>query len=408
VSRLAPDIPFVLLASAPWKTVGPVNCHHLAQRFAARGHPVLFVESTGLRSPSVLASGHDRTKVARRLSGWLRDRVAGPRRVADRLWVVSPLVAPWGWPEPWRRLSQDWLARQVRAAARRLGFERPVGWAQLPTGLLAAEAVAPRSVVYHCADDYASNPGVDGAWIAQLERRLAERADRVFASSPVLGERLRTIRRDTEVWPNVADVRLFSRAVTEDGPPPPELAGIPAPRAVYVGNISTYKVDVALVDDLARTLPWLQILLVGEVGLGDTADARRAVRTLCERRNVHRLAARPPEALPDLLRHCAAGLIPFVSNGHTRSSLPLKLWEYLGAGLPVVATDLPNLRGLAPEWALRLADAPGAFPGQVEKALGDAKGLRADRLALARAHDWEPRIDALLDLLGAASPATAR
>jgi len=398
MSRLAPEVPFVLLASAPWRTVGPVNCHHLAKRFAERGHRVLFVESSGLRSPSLLQSGHDRGKVARRLSGWL----AGAREVAPRLHVMSPLVAPWGWPEPWRALSLRWLARQVGAAARSLDLRRPVVWAQLPTGVLAAHAVEPRGVVYHCADDYASNPGVDAVWIGELERRLLDQADLVFASSSVLCERLRTRRRDTELWPNVADVTLFSRAVLEDGPEPPELRGVPRPRAVYVGNISTYKVDVALLDELARTLPWLQILLVGEVGLGDTADAHGAVRTLCARGNVHRLGSRAPRALPDLLRHCDVGLIPFVLNGHTRSSLPLKLWEYLGAGLPVVATELPNLRSAGPEWAIRLTDGAGTFAALVEKALGDPQGRRADRLELARAHDWTPRIDAILERLGSA------
>ena len=315
--------------------------------------------------------------------------------------MLSPLVTPWGWPEPWRSRSLDWLAHQVRLAATRLSFHKPVVWAQLPTGVTAARSVAPRALVYHCADDYASNPGVDGAWVTELERRMLQEADLVFASSPVLGDRLRTERRDTEDWPNVGDVGLFSRAVAEEGAEPAELAAIPRPRAVYMGNISTYKVDVALLDSLARTLPWLQTVLVGEVGLGDTADAKGALRTLCARENVHHLPARPPEALPALLRHCDVALIPFVLNGHTLSSLPLKLFEYLAAGLPVVATELPNLRGVGPEWAVRLTDGPGTFPALVEKALGDGPGLRAERLALARAHDWDARVDALLDRLGA-------
>jgi len=400
VARLSSDVPIVLLASAPWKSVGRLNCHHLATRFARRGHRVLFVESTGLRSPSLLASGHDRSKVVARLAGFVRGRLEGPREVAPNLWVHSPLAAPWGWPEPWRRVSLAWLGRQVRAAARRLAFEAPVVWAQLPTAAVAVRSVAPRGVVYHCADDYASNPGVDGAWVAGLERRLLDDAQFVFASSPVLGERLTALRPDTEVWPNVADVLLFSKAVLDDGPEPAEIARLPRPRAVYVGNISTYKVDVPLLEDLAATLPWLQVLLVGEVGLGDTGDAEGAVRRLCARPNVYHLPARAPERLPDLLRHCDVGLIPFVLNGHTRSSLPLKLFEYLGAGLPVVATELPNLRGIGPEWAVRLTDGPGTFAGLVEKALGDGPARRNDRLDLAAPHDWEARIDALLDRLG--------
>jgi len=404
VTPLPADVPIVILASAPWQSVGRLNCHQLATRLAERGHRVLFVESTGLRSPAVLASGHDRRKVVRRLAGFARGQLEGPRPMAEGLWVVSPLAAPWGWPEPWRRWSLEGVARQVRAATRRLGFERPVVWAQLPTAVAAGRAVAPRSIVYHCADDYASNPGVDAAWVAALERRLLDEADFVFASSPLLGERLRGQRSDTEVWPNVADVGLFSRAVREEGPEPAELSGLSRPRAVYMGNVSPYKIDVALLDELARTLPWLQLVMVGEVGLGDVRGVGRAVRTLCERPNVRLLPARPPAALPALLRHCDVGLIPFVLNGHNRSSLPLKLFEYLAAGLPVVATELPNLRRVGPEWAIRLAEGPSGFAGLVEKALGDPPGRRVDRVALASAHDWEARIDAVLARLGERPP----
>jgi len=395
MTRLPPSVPFVVLASAPWRSVAPVNCHHLATRLARRGHRVLFVESTGLRSPSPLRSGHDRGRVARRVAGWLR----GPRQVRPGLWVFSPLALPWGWDEPWRTRSLAWLGAQTARAARRLALHRPVLWAQLPTGWTTAQRVSARCVVYHCADDYTANPGVDPAWVAAQEARLLEAADRVFAASPSLGDRLRARRPDTEVLPNVADVGLFARALRNPGPPPSALASVARPRAVYMGNISTYKVDMHLLAGLAQTLPWLQLVLVGEVGMGDTADARAALRTLRERDNVHILPARAPEALPGLLAACDVALIPFVSNGHTRSSLPLKLWEYMAAGLPVVARDLPNLRGLAPAWAIRLADAPGVFASQVEKALQEPGGRREDRLALARSHDWDARIETILERL---------
>jgi glycosyltransferase involved in cell wall biosynthesis len=235
--------------------------------------------------------------------------------------------------------------------------------------------------------------------VGAQEARLLDVADRVFASSPLLGERLRVRRPDTEVMPNVADVGLFARALRNPGPPPEALSGVPRPRAVYMGNISTYKVDMPLLAGLVRTLPWLQLVLVGEVGLGDTADARAALRALRERGNVHVLPPRAPEALPPLLAACDVALIPFVSNGHTRSSLPLKLWEYLAAGLPVVATDLPNLRGLGPEWAIRLSDGPRSFASHVEKALQEPGGRSEERLALARGHDWDTRIETILERL---------
>ena len=91
---LDPAIPIVLLASAPWDTPAPVNVHQIARRLGARGHRVLFVESTGLRPPA-LRSGHDRRRVVARL----RSAFAAPREGAPGVRVLSPLAVP-AWYSP--------------------------------------------------------------------------------------------------------------------------------------------------------------------------------------------------------------------------------------------------------------------------------------------------------------------
>ena len=88
-------------------------------------------------------------------------------------------------------------------------------------------------------------------------------------------------------------------------------------------------------------------------------------------------------------------MIPFRVSDHTRGSLPLKLFEYLAAGLPVVATDLPNLRGLAEEGWIRLASDPDAFARAALDALAEPEEFREKRAAMARAHSWPARMDAL-------------
>ena len=117
---------------------------------------------------------------------------------------------------------------------------------------------------------------------------------------------------------------------------------------------------------------------------------------------MHAIGARPPEALPALLRHCDVALVPFLDNDHTRASFPLKLWEYLAAGLPVVATPLPNLAPLAEHGLVTLAAGPEVFARAVHTAAADPPGRRAERLAIARAHDWPERMETLCGAVGAA------
>jgi glycosyltransferase involved in cell wall biosynthesis len=249
-------------------------------------------------------------------------------------------------------------------------------------------------------DHYAGNPGVDAAWIDEVERRMLRRADVVLATSPVLAKRLRAVRPDVELAANVADVELFGRAVTEELSEPRELRGLPPRRAVYVGNLASYRIDFELLLAVARLRPQLELVLIGVAGMGDVDAGKRSGSELLALPNVTALGPRPQRDLPAYLRHCQVSLIPFLDNGHTRASLPLKLWEYLAAGLPVVATDLPNFRALAEEGLIRTARDPQGFADAVARALADPPEEKAHRLTRARGHDWRAQMEALCASVG--------
>jgi glycosyltransferase involved in cell wall biosynthesis len=393
---LGPEVPLVVLASAPFETPTPVNAHQIARRFAARGHRVLFVESTGLRRPALLRSGADRRRVLARARGFLR----GVREAAPNLHVLAPVALPADLGGLARTLSDRFVAGRVAAAARGLGFARPVVWALLPTALPTARRLAGRCLVYHCVDHYAANPGVDAARVDAAERALVAAADLVLASSPALAERLARQRPDVTLVANVADVELFARAAHERLPEPAALAGLPRPRAVYAGNVAAYRVDLALLTQLADALPELQLVLVGPVGLGDGAAPPAALAALRARPNVRVFDARPQAELPAWLAHADVALLPFLDNAHTRSSLPLKLWEYVAAGLPVVATALPQLAALERDGVLVTAKDAAGFAAALRAALSEPP-RRAERSARARGHDWAARIDELSALVAA-------
>jgi len=383
-----PPLPLVIAASAVWDTPAPVNSHQIARRFAARGHPVLYVESTGLRSPSLRAPQDWRRVAARlqRLGGGLRD-------VAPRLRVLGPLALP-GARSAWvRGLSERLLRDQVARALRRIGGEAPLLWAFLPTAWPLSDLPL-RGVVYHCVDDYAGNPGVDAGWLRQCETRMLERADLVVASSPVLAERLREQRPDLRLAPNVADVALFGRAAREPLPEPAALRGWPHPRVLYVGNLAAYRIDPELLAGALEAVPDGCLVLVGATGLGDPGSLPPALRALLRDDRVLVAGARAHKELPAWMRHADVALIPFLDNPHTRGSLPLKLWEYLAAGLPVVARALPNLRGLEAEGVRTASDRAG-FAAAVRAAVDEPPALRRARSAAAARHGWERRMDQL-------------
>jgi teichuronic acid biosynthesis glycosyltransferase TuaH len=96
----------------------------------------------------------------------------------------------------------------------------------------------------------------------------------------------------------------------------------------------------------------------------------------------------------------AVGVVPYQPTAFNRASFPLKLLEYLGAGLPVVATDLPSVRWLDTD-LVHVADDPVSFADEVERAIAasDDGHERERRLHLAAEHSWSSRAGAYLTLL---------
>ncbi|HET6870950.1 MAG TPA: glycosyltransferase [Solirubrobacteraceae bacterium] len=371
---------FVCVGFNDWDNEVWTNQHHLMARFAAAGSRVLFIESLGLRRPQ-LGSGRDVRRIGRRL----RHGLAGLRH-QDGVAVLSPLVVPVHGYRAVSRLNAILLRAQVTRSVRRLGFSRPILWGYVPQAQSLIEVLDPRLVVYHCVDDIGAQDGVDPVSFAAAEQRFAQRADLVLASAPALTERMRRITDNVLYVPNVADTRRFSRAL-ERGPVDAALAALPEPRIVFVGAISSAKLDFEILRGLAAARRDWTIALVGPIGLGDPGTD---VSTLTSEPNIHLLGPRDQDELPNVLRGAAAGLIPYVRTRLTASIFPMKVYEYLAAGLPVVTSPLPALEGL-PE--VTVADGVGETVAALERLLAeDSPALRCSRSQAAQAHSWDARL----------------
>ncbi len=363
---------------ADWDTELWTNQHHLMSRLA-RENRILFVESLGLRRPQL--AGRDLKRIAKRL----RDGLRGPRE-ADGLHVISPLVLPFHGNAAARKLNGWLLPALVRRAARKLGLAQPILWAYVPQAEMLIDALRAELVIYHCVDDIAAQPGIDAAEFGAAETRFAKRADLVLASAPALAARLSQIARDVLYAPNVADVDLFATAL-DPGPLDPAVAELPHPLIVFTGAVVATKLDIDLLVALARARPDWSFVLVGPVGPG---DPRTDVSALAAESNVHLLGGRSYKQLPNVLRAADAGLIPYARNELTNSVFPMKVYEYLAAGLPVLATPLPSLVGI--EEVATAGDADGMVKLLDETLARDSRQRRLERSQRAAAHSWDARL----------------
>ena len=352
----------------------------------ATENPVLFVESLGLRRPT--ASTRDVRRMARRLVRGLR-----PLRRAGNVHVLSPLVIPY-YGTRWTRRLNSWLLRRtIERAARSLRFTSPILWTYAPHARVLVDTLRPRLVVYHCVDDLAAQDGIDAASFRRSEEALTRAADLVITTSAPLHSRLSRLSDHVLLMPNVADTRLFATAL-EPGPVDRQVDALPSPRILFVGAVSGVKVDMQLVAEVARLRRNWSIVLVGPTGLGDPGTD---VSGLLGEPNVHLVGPRSQEELPAVLRSCDAGIIPYHVNELTTSVFPMKVYEYLAAGLPVVTTPLPALEDV--EDVSFAASAP-AMVTELETLLaGDSEVARAERSRRSLGHSWEARVDEIRDAI---------
>jgi glycosyltransferase involved in cell wall biosynthesis len=364
-----------------WRSPFQVGSHHLARGFVKAGWDVAFVSDP--ISPFHLFEG---------LSPELKERFRAYRQggVTDldgRLWAYVPatLVSPHNKPI----LRSEWVHRHWSSLSRPdvVHMVKAHGFGQVELLYFDSvnqnfwlNAVGHQRSVFRVAD---SNIGFRKFTPAMrgLQQELARSVDAVVYSAENLRGLVEQLhpRRSLHL-PNGVDFEHFARPLPGS---PDDLAGIPRPIAVYVGAMEAW-FDFRLIDSAVAALPDVSFVLIG--------PDRRARRLLRPAPNLHLLGRRPHLQLPRYLHQADVGLIPFDVAGHpelVHNVNPLKLYEYLAAGLPVVATEWSELTHLASPAELTVT------PDEFIKAIRKAVTVRPDRTPLQRFAanaEWSERV----------------
>jgi len=245
-------------------------------------------------------------------------------------------------------------------------------------------------VVYDLLDDLAIyEPNELGLpaerTVKHHHRPLVEEADVVLASNPVLADRHRTEREDLLLVENGVDLDRF----TPEGP----VAGsLPEGRIVgYHGAVAPW-FDFDLFTAVANLRPDLTFVLVGPID----PDAEDRADKLAKLPNVTLLPAQSSEKVAEFVRGFSVGVLPFVIDEMTEAVTPLKMYEYLACGVPMVATPLP---ACVREEVVQTAHDPASFAARIDEALLLTAAERQDLRNHARTASWDRRVAPLLDRL---------
>jgi glycosyltransferase involved in cell wall biosynthesis len=338
----------------------------------------------GNRKPR--ASVHDFRRAFKKLLQYF----GGTREVSPNITRFCPLVLPFHGNRAARWINRWLLTWGLRRTCRKLGFREPVTLTFVPNSVDVAGTLGERSVVYYCVDEYSQFTGADRTAVLDMEQRLMEKSDLVVVSASRLYETKRSCNSNMALITHGVDVDHFRRACLETTPVPDDAADLPRPVIGFYGLIEDW-VDLDVIRYMAATRPSWSLLLIGEI--------KTDVSGLRSLPNVHLLGRRPYQSLPGYCKKFDIAVLPFVVNQLTMAANPLKLREYLAAGLPVVATPLPEVRKLG--GLVRLATTPQEFLNECDALL--ESGLRGPALSVSSqmdAESWDGKVDILSEFIG--------
>ena len=342
--------PTILAFTKDWNDVPTCTTHVL--REMGKTMPVLWINSIGTRKPS-LASPRDFRRVVRRV----REGFRRADHKENQLSVLSPVVLPKAQSIFVKGLNRRLLAWAVGRETRSMGRENIELWAFIPNAVDYVGSLGEKKIIYYCPDDWTKFTFLDANWINRCEQELLRKASVVFATSRYLVEKFRPIAHDrVHYLPHGVNYELFAQALSPDLPIPADLAQIrtsslQSPIIGFYGNLYDW-IDFDLLAELARLRPAWSFVMIGPV----LADITRFQAIP----NVHFLGRREPQQLPAYCKGFDVALIPYrLTDPRMESVNPVKLRELLAAGVPVVATDVPEIRGLS-QFA-QIAHSPSQF-----------------------------------------------
>jgi len=383
----------ILFATADWDEPYWTNKQHCAKSLAELGTKVLYVESVGLRGPKA-NSAKDWGRLWNRMCKGLESLILGAQERTAGIYVLSPLLIPAGHRRPWTRaLNRFLLKSAIARSGKQRNIRNPLIWTYHPFMLDVIEGMDCGPVLYHCVDDLAALPGVDGSSFLPAENALLRRAQVVFATAPALAEHCRRHNVNTHYMSNVVDLEHFCRAL-ESGPIPSDLEKIPEPRLCYHGVLSDFKIDFQLLLNATSLKPEWSWVFIGEEREGQNSPLVAELKT---RPNVYFLGYKPYAQLPDYLRGMQVGLLPSLINNYTRGMFPMKYFEFIAAGIRVVATPL-DFAETCPA-GLITAQVPQDFVAAVTCQLASGGLTREESRDIVGENTWYSRTKKMLDIV---------
>jgi glycosyltransferase involved in cell wall biosynthesis len=371
----------ILCFSHDW-TGDPLSKTHL-MRVLSKDNRILWINAIANRMPT--AAKKDILRIFKKVKSFTEP----VREVESNIFVLNPLAIPAYGNSAVRKFNERFLLSQVKKAMRKLRFERPINMVFNPAAGLLAGKLGEEKLIYYCVDEYTAFTGASRG-LKEIEDELFRKANLVIVSAEKLFESKQHFNKNTFIIRHGTDWDHFRTALDDATQIPDEIANLPKPVIGFHGLLADW-IDFELIKKTAEHFSCGSVVLIGKIAV----DAEQKIKILDGLSNIHFLGRKPYAELPAYCKGFDVALNPFSINELTLAANPLKVREYLAAGLITVSTDIPEVRILAD--CLVGAD-HDHYIAQIEKALREPK-TRSEISDAIRHESWESKVDELREII---------
>lgn len=368
----------VCLSTQDWDDVW-TRKQRFMQRFAKQGNRVLYIEAqSSLVSLGILK------KDWKRIFHWLK----GPRKIDDNLYIVTlPLVLPFFQMFIFISKINNWfISIFLKYQLKKLNFRSFIFLTYAPFSDGLVKRLGEKFAIYDCVDEFSDSKGlVRTKVIKQLEEKVLKKVKFVIVTHKNLFESKKKWNKNIYLISNGADIDHFKKTCLPETAIASDMIKIPKPIIGFLGVIQ-YWIDLDLIRHLALSKPDWSIVLIGPV-------ARLAeVKKIKNIPNIYLLGRKPYTVLPSYVKAFDVCINPYVLNETAENCSPLKLYDYLASGKPVVSVDMPEAREFEDfiEIGLNYENFVKKINKILEQLPENSEKINA-RMEAVKMHSWEHR-----------------
>lgn len=379
----------ICFAPSDWWGMNPSCTTHIMQKLAAK-NKILYVNPFSSDLFGAIKKGFGR-RIVRKLKSIFRFL----RRPKDHLYVISPVFFPFHGYKVIDAINNFFLRLQIKIACSFLQMSEPLLWIENPRAANALEWFNPVIVVYHVSDmfeecSYTANKEI----LRKRAQEIRTKSDVLICVSKTLHETEAAQRDNVFYLPHGVDFELFRKAADNGDNPMKELANVPRPIAGYYGTLTALN-DIELLQYCATRLRDVSFVLAGQITGGD-------YRELSKLPNVYFLGKLPYEQIPGLCACFDVCLLPWKMSKWIQFCNPLKFFEYMASGKPIVSIPIPEIAENYSD-IVSVARTKGEYRKAITWELNNDTQKRAyRRIKAAKEHSWENHIERLSRIINSA------